>query len=128
MKYVALLCEKANQSTNVAIKASLQGKAVERRSGICTYTPVPLHFTLIQRQWGSCIMQEIDHPAKVMTVILDEIQPGRNWFSHSLLSLSKKVKIVKMINHFQCILYIFTMTLSSMSYVQCILVKVYLFI
>ena len=46
-------------------------------------------------------------------------------FSHFLLSLSSKVKILNMINHFQCILYRFNMNLNLMSYNQCILMKVY---
>ena len=37
--HVAYLCEKANISTNVAIKASII-------SGICTYTQFPFHFSL----------------------------------------------------------------------------------
>ena len=76
---------------------------------------------------GSCIMQERTRQAKMVTVILDQIGPEQNRCLAFSIFTFKQGQNTKsdQINHFQGILYIFTMHLNSMSYIQCILVMVY---
>ena len=72
-------------------------------------------------------MQERTHQAKMVTVILDQIGPGQNRclaFSTFTFKQGQNTKNDQ-INHFQCILCIFTMHLNSMSYIQYILVMLY---
>ena len=72
-------------------------------------------------------MQKRTHQEKMVNVILDQIGPGQNRcsaFSTFTFKQGKNAESDK-INHFQCILYTFTMNLNSMSYIQCILVMVY---
>ena len=72
-------------------------------------------------------MQERTHQAKMVTVILDHIWPGKNRcfaFGTFTFKQSQNAKSHQ-INHSQCILYTFTMHLTSMSYIQYILVMVY---
>ena len=72
-------------------------------------------------------MQERTHKAEMVTAILDQIGPGQNRclaFSTFTFKQGQHTKSYK-INHFQCILYTFTMQLNSMSYIQYILVMVY---
>ena len=59
-------------------------------------------------------MQERIHPAKTVTVILDEIGLGRNWFVTFFTFTFEQGQNTKYddTNHFQCILYTFTMTLK----------------
>ena len=56
---------------------------------------------------------------KTVNIILDQIGSDKTGVSHSLHSLSNKVKII---NHFKSI---YTMNLNSMSYIRCLLVIVY---
>ena len=65
-------------------------------------------------------MQEIIHPMKMVTVILDEIWLGRNWFfTFSTLTFKQGQHATNdEINNFECTIYTFTMNLNSMSYIQ----------
>ena len=67
------------------------------------------------------------NPAKMVADILDEIGLGRNWvFKYSTFTFKQSQNTENdEINHFQYILYTFTINLNSMSYVQCFLVKEY---
>ena len=76
---------------------------------------------------GSCLMQERIQAAKMVTLILEEIGLGRNDFHiYSTFTFKQGQNTENdKINNFHCIVYTFTMNLYSMSYIQCILVKVY---
>ena len=62
-------------------------------------------------------MQERIHPAKTVTVILDEIGLGRNWFFTFSTFIFKQGRNTKhgQINHFECILYTFALNFNTMS-------------
>ena len=71
-------------------------------------------------------MQERIFHAKMVTVILNEIRLGQNcFFTFSTFTFKQGQNAENdKIKHFQRILYILKMTLNSISYIQCILVKV----
>ena len=47
--------------------------------------------------YGSCIMQTIIQPAKMITAFLDQIRPGPNWCLAFSTFISKQVKILTVI-------------------------------
>ena len=65
-------------------------------------------------------------PRESGSVISDEIVMGRNWFFAFSTFTFKQGQTTKnqQINHFQCILYSFTLNLNLISYIQCMVVKV----
>ena len=72
-------------------------------------------------------MQERTHKEKIVTVILDQIVSGQTrclaFFTFTYIQ-GQNTKSDQ-INHFQYILYTFTMILNSMLYIQCIMVMAY---
>ena len=75
-------------------------------------------------------MQEKIHQSKMITVRLDQIGPGQNRCLAFFIFTFQQGQHTKgdQVNHFQSILYTFTVILNSMSYIQCILVMVYSFL